>query len=46
MGVAPTLLALVVQKKDSVIGRINCYPVSKYQESQQLYLMDNDLSRG
>ena len=39
-------LAWVVQKMDSVIHRMNHYPVDKYQENQLRYPQDSDLSAG
>ena len=38
--------ALVVQKMDSAIYRINHYPVHKYKETQLRYPVDRDLSDG
>ena len=40
------LLALVVQKMDSAIRRLNHYPVDKSQLNQLRYPMDSDLSGG
>ena len=39
-------LALVVQKLDSTINRINHYPMDKYWVNQLRYPMDRDLSGG
>jgi len=39
-------LAPVVQKMDSTIHRINCYPVDKYWGNQLCYPVDSDLSDG
>ena len=40
------LQALVVQKLDSAIHRINHYPTDKYYGNQLRHPLDSDLSRG
>ena len=40
------VLALVVQKMDSAIHRINHYPADKYLGNQFRYPLDKDLSDG
>ena len=40
------ILVLVVQKLDSAIHRMNCFPAEKSYGNQLRYLVDSDLSGG